>query len=116
MSRPADPYVEIAESLVDHARAIARLDARALGDAAFRQAVDEHVHAMRVLAAEHVDPQPDRRFFKALAAHAGDGVFVRFEDGVILMLVDHPVRQQRFELVSPTQAARRAEFGAPSWH
>lgn len=115
MPRPTDPYSDIAESVIDHARSIARLVTHAPGDGPFRSAVDEHVRTMRVLAAEHVDPQPDRRFLKALAALAGDGVFVRYEDGVILVIVDNPHEQQRFELVSPAQAARRAEFGDPTW-
>lgn len=107
----ADAYTETADAIVDHAQSIARLRP-ARGECAYAEAVAGHVHSMRVLAAAHVDPVPDRAFLKALqaAASRADGVFVRFEDGVVQVFVDPhdpAARQQRFELVSPAQAARR---------
>lgn len=114
MSLSAASYRDTADSIIDHARSIARLDARTPGEAAYAGTVAGHVHAMRVLAAAHVDPALDRAFFKALkeASAQADGVFVQFDDGVVHVIVDGTVpgaRQHRFDLVSPAQAGRRGD-------
>lgn len=110
-----NPYTDTAESIVEHACAITRLDAHALGEAAYAERVAGHVHAMRVLATAHVDPTLDRAFFKALQAVSAraDGVFVRFADGVVNVIVDNTggqrPRQHRFDLLSPAQIERRGD-------
>lgn len=93
-------YSEIADAVIEHAEAIARLDARRLDAAAFDAAVAEHVRAIRVLAVSHVDPVADRVFFKALKAASlrTDGVFVHIPDGIVEFLVDTARGQQRFAL------------------
>ncbi|WP_133500435.1 hypothetical protein [Cognatilysobacter terrigena] len=93
-------YSEIADAIVDHAESIARLDARRLDAAAFDAAVDEHVHAIRVLAVSHIDPVADRAFFKAIktATSRVTNVFVHIPDGIIEFLVDTARGQRRFEL------------------
>ena len=93
-------FAEIADAIVDHAEAMTRVDARRLDAAAFEAAAQEHVHAIRVLAAPHVDPLADRAFFKALKAATlrAPGVFVHIPDGVVEFLVDTPRGQRRFEL------------------
>lgn len=114
-----DAYTETADSIVEHARAIARLDARALGADAYADTVARHVHAMRVLAAAHVDPALDRAFFKALQAAAAGaaGVQVRFVDGIAHVIVDAAAggvrtRPHRFDLLSPAQVERRGDDDA----
>ena len=108
MSSHASTYIETAEAIVDHATSITRLNAQALGDVAYAQAVDGHIDAMRVLAAPHVDPTPDRAFLKQLRATAAGltDVFVHFDDGVIAMIVDNRHRQHCFDLLSPAQLDR----------
>lgn len=109
-----DPYTDTADSIVEHAHAITRLDIEALGEAGADAALARHLQAMRVLAAAHVDPTPDRGFFKALKAATArtTGVFVHLDDGVIGFIVDHPQQQLRFELLSPRQLQRRGEVGS----
>lgn len=106
-----NPYTDTAESIVEHACAITRLDARTLGEPAYAEAVAGHVHAMRVLATAHVDPMLDRAFFKELKSVStrADGVFVHFVDGVVNVIVDGRTRQHRFDLLSPSQIERRGE-------
>lgn len=115
MSSHARDYAETAESIIEHAQAMTALDASTLGEAAYTDTIDRHVHAMRVLAAPHVDPSLDRAFYKQLkAASAGSsGVFVHFDDGVIGVIVDTASRQHRFELLSPPQVERRGDGGWP---
>ncbi|MGY4514921.1 hypothetical protein [Lysobacter sp. HA18] len=93
-------YSEIADAIVDHADAIARLDARRLDEAAFEASVAEHVHAIRVLAVSHIDPRADRAFFKAIKAATlrVAGVFVHIPDGIIEFIVDTARGQRRFDL------------------
>lgn len=111
-----NPYTDTAESIVEHACAIARLDASELGEAACAGAVADHVHAMRVLATAHVDPVLDRAFFKELKAVSSraDGVFVHFADGVAGVIVDSATGggQHRFDLLSPAQIERRGDGDA----
>lgn len=104
-------YIETAESVVEHALAITRLDARQLGEAGHAAAVATYVHAMRLLAAAHVDPSLDRAFHKALmsAVARAPGVAVRLVDGVLGVIVDGADRQHRFALLSPAQVERRGE-------
>lgn len=111
MPTSPSPYTETAESIVEHACAITRLDALALGETAYADAVAGHVQAMRVLAAAHVDPTLDRGFFKELrsAATRADGVFVHFVDGAVNIIIDARTRQHRFDLLSPAQIERRGE-------
>ncbi|GAB1596726.1 hypothetical protein [Lysobacter claricitrinus] len=93
-------YTDVAEAIVDHADAIARLSAQRLDATAFDAAIDEHVHAIRVLAVSHIDPLADRAFFKAikLATSRVDGVFVHIPDGIIEFIIDTARGQRRFEL------------------
>lgn len=97
-----NPFAEVTESIVEHAEAIARLDpARTAG----RVAVEEHVHAIRVLALPHIGAAPDRAFFKALqrTAQRTGTVFVHMPEGVIEFLVDTRGPQVRFELWTARQ-------------
>ncbi|AXK72924.1 hypothetical protein DWG18_11985 [Lysobacter sp. TY2-98] len=93
-------YSEIADAIVDHAESIARLGARRLDVEAFDAAVDEHVHAIRVLAVSHIDPLADRAFFKAIKAATAraSGVYVHMPDGIVEFLVDTARGQRRFQL------------------
>lgn len=93
-------YAEIAESIVEHAEALTRLDARRLDAAAFEAAVAEHVHAIRVLALPHIDPLADRAFFRALKAASlrVAGVYVHIPDGIVEFLVETARGQLAFEL------------------
>lgn len=95
-----DSHVETAESIVEHAEAMTRLDASRLDRAAFEAAIAERVHAIRLLAVAHVEPRADRAFFRALKAAtlAVPGVFVHLPEGVVELLVDTPRGQVRFEL------------------
>ena len=104
-------YTETAESIVEHAEAMTRLDARRLDAAAFDAAVAEHVHAIRVLAVPHIDPLVDRAFFKALKAATlrSTGVFAHVPDGIVEMLVETARGQVRFELWN----ARELREGGP---
>ncbi|MFC0676767.1 hypothetical protein ACFFGH_02720 [Lysobacter korlensis] len=103
-------YAETAESILEHAEAITRLDPRGTEPAdAYDEAYRRHVHAMRVLAAPHVDPSLDRVFLKELrtAFAGGSGASVHFEDGIVHVIVDSAHRQHRFDLLSPSQIDRR---------
>jgi len=106
------PYIETAESIVEHALAITRLDGRELGADEYDTRYAHHLHAMRLLAAPHVDPSLDRAFLKAIttAAAGAPGVAVRLVDGRLGVIVDSADRQHRFELLSPAQADRRGEI------
>lgn len=99
-----DPLAELADSILDQAQALRR-------DARDPDAVARHMHAMRVLAAAHVDPALDRGFYRELKAASlqRDGVFVHFVDGVVNLIVDAADAsvQHRFDLVSPAQLERR---------
>ncbi|GHA83474.1 hypothetical protein [Cognatilysobacter bugurensis] len=109
-----NPTIETAESVIEHAQAIARLDPTPIGADAYDARVAGHVHAARVLAAAYVDPTLDRAFHRALQAAAGasDGVYVQFADGVAQLIVDprhQAARQHRFDLLSPAQVQRRGD-------
>lgn len=104
-------YTDTADSIVEHAQAITRLDARELGETAYTDTVARHVHAIRVLATAYVDPILDRAFFKELKAASlrADGVHVHFAEGVVGVIVDGRARQHRFALLSPAQFERRGD-------
>src|SRR3970040_2969736 len=61
MSTTHNVHTEIAESILEHAEAITRLDADGMDPAAYDAAIASHVGAMRLLAVPHMDPQPDRK-------------------------------------------------------
>jgi hypothetical protein len=104
-------YTETADSIVEHAEAMTRLDARRLDASAFDAAIAEHVHAIRVLAVSHIDPLADRAFFKVLKAATSrvPGVFAHIPEGIIELLVDTTRGQVRFELWN----ARELRDGGP---
>lgn len=104
-------FADTADAIVDHAEAIARLDARRLDAAAFDAAAAAHVHAIRVLALPHMDPHADRAFFKALKASTRrvEGVFVHIPEGIVEFLVETARGQWRFDLWN----AREMREGGP---
>lgn len=104
-------YAEIAESIVEHAESMTRLDARRLDAVAFDAAIAEHVHAIRVLALPHVDPLADRAFFKAIRAATPrvPGVFVHIPDGIVEFLVDTARGQVKFELLNARELRELAD-------
>jgi hypothetical protein len=109
-----DPTIETAQSVIEQAHAIARLDPARTGARAYAAAVADHVRAARVLAAPHVDPALDRAFHRALqsAAAPSEGVFVHFADGIAQLIVDPRCAgacQHRFDLLSPRQIDRRGD-------
>jgi len=111
MSNPDIP-TEIAESILEHAAAMTRLDAGAIGQAAYEAAFAIHLNAMRLVAVDHVDPQPDRQLLRQLRTLAGDvpGVFVGLDpDGAIQLLVDSASRQHRFNLWTRRQMLKNEE-------
>lgn len=95
---------EIAESIVEHAEALARLDP-AMPARAWNTQFAAHVHAIRVLAAPHVAPRLDLAFYRDLRQAAGrvEGVFVHLRGSTAEFLVDTGRGQQKFELWSPQQ-------------
>lgn len=104
-----EPYDDTAQSVLEHADALARLDAAGRGD--YETASARHIHAMRVLALPHLDPTPDRAFYKALKAASGGhaDVFVEWIDNGIRFTVDSRVRRHRFMLWNRAQMARGEE-------
>ena len=95
-------HQDTADSIVEHACALARLDPH-LPARAWTTAVQSHVRTIRLLAAPHVDGAVDRPFYKALkaASLAVEGVFVHTPGGRVEMLVDTRRGQQRFDLLTP---------------
>lgn len=107
MSSELRLYDDTAQSILEHAEALARLDAA--GPArAYEAAVEHHVQAIRVLALSHIDPRPDRAFYKALkAATAGRAeVFVEWVDDSIRVTVEGRGRRHRFTLWNRSQMTR----------
>lgn len=109
-----DPTADTAQSVIEQAHAIARLDPAATGAGAYEAAVARHIRAARVLAAPHVDPSLERAFHRALqaAAATAEGVFVHFSEGIAQLIVDPRcagARQHRFDLLSPAQIERRGD-------
>lgn len=105
MSAPEDT----AESIVEHAQALARLDPH-MAARAWNEAVAAHVRTIRLLGAPYVDGAVDRVFYRALkaASLAAEGVFVHTPGGRVELLVDTRRGQQRFDLLAP-QALRELD-------
>lgn len=97
-------HEDTAESIVEHAAALARLDPH-LPARAWTSAVQAHVRTIRLLAAPYVDGAVDRPFYKALkaASLSAEGVFVHTPGGRVELLVDTRRGQQRFELLGPRE-------------
>lgn len=111
MDPATDIYTEIAESILEHAAAITRLDASAIGDAAYEAAYVSHVNAIRLVAVEHVDPHPDRELIRKLKTLSGDvpGVFVHLVDGAVQLIVDTATMQHKFKLWTRQQLRKNEE-------
>lgn len=93
-------FTEVAESIVEHAVALTRLDRRQQPARTWQATFDEHVQAIRLLAAPHLAAGVDRTFLKALqrTAQRADGVFVHLPGEEIEILVDTRADQLRFAL------------------
>ena len=105
-------YTDIAESILEHAAAITRLDAEGMGGVTgYETGYAVHVNAMRVLAVAHVDPQPDREFVRELRRLAGNlpGVFVQIADGAIQLIIDTASRQHKLKLWTRLQLLKNEE-------
>lgn len=104
-------YTEVAESILEHAAAIVRLDADALGSDEYDAAYAARVHAIRLIAVSYVDPQPDRELVRQLRALSGDvpGVFVHLVDGAVELIVDSASRQHTFKLWTRRQMQENQE-------
>lgn len=101
----ANQYTDTAQSIVEHAEALSRLDSRGVPADDYARAVDVLVHAMRVLGVSHVDPWPDRAFLKELRQRAAGvpGVSVHMEQGAIELIVDAVRQQHVFRLWNAKQ-------------
>lgn len=95
-------YEDLAESILEHAEAIARLDAGRADEAAYESTCADHVAAMRSLAAPHMEPQPDMSLVRTLKSRSRDftGVFVALVDGVVQLTIDAADRQHKVKLLS----------------
>ncbi len=113
MSGTHDPLTEIAESILEHAQSISRLDAD-MGAAAYESAYSSHVRAIRLLAVPHMDPHPDRQLVRSLRNLAAgvDGVHVHLTDGGIQLIIDTARRQHKLKLWNRRQLAENEEEGA----
>lgn len=111
MNPSPDIYTEIAESILEHAAAITRLDANAIGDAAYEAAYVGHVNSIRLVAVAHVDPHPDRELVRKLKALSGGvpGVFVHIADGAIQLIIDTATMQHKFKLWTRQQIKKNEE-------
>lgn len=96
---------EVAESIIEHAEAMTRLDRGEVGPRAYGAAVDTLVHTIRVLAVPHIGRTIDRAFYKAIKAASMPvtGVSVELQDGVVGFLVDTRTRQHAFDLLNAEQ-------------
>ena len=104
-------YTDIAESILEHAASITRLDAEVMGDDAYEATYASHVNAIRLIAVTHVDPHPDRelvRQLKALSANV-PGVFVQLSDGAIQLIIDTATMQHKFKLWTQRQIVKNEE-------
>jgi len=111
MSTTHNVHTEIAESILEHAEAITRLDADGMDPAAYDAAVASHVSAMRLLAVPHMDPQPDRKLVRELRSLSGNipGVHVQLADGSIQLIVDTASRQHKIRLWNRQQFLKNEE-------
>ena len=91
---------ETAESILEHAAAMARLDVDALGAEGYKAACETRIRAIRLIAVSHVDPQPDRELVRQLRGLSADvpGVFVHLVDGEVEVIVDSASAQHAFTL------------------
>lgn len=111
MNSTQNLYTDIAESILEHAAAITRLDAEVMGDDAYEATYASHVNAIRLIAVTHVDPHPDRelvRQLKALSANV-PGVFVQLSDGAIQLIIDTATMQHKFKLWTQRQIVKNEE-------
>ncbi len=110
MSSSHSIHTEIAESILEHAHSIARLDSH-MGAAAYDSAYANHVRAMRLLAVPHMDPQPDRELVRSLRNLSGGvpGVYVHMLDGSIQLIVDTASRQHKVTLWNRRQMLENEE-------
>ena len=111
MSDNNNVYTELAESILEHAESIARLDAGRMGGAAYEAACADHVAAMRSLAVPHMDPQPDFELVRKLRSLSGnfEGVFVHLADGAVQLIIDSAGRQRKVKLWNRRQFERNEE-------
>jgi len=117
MSDTTNVYTELAESILEHAEAIARLDAGHMDDAAYQSAYADHVAAMRLLAVPHMDPQPDFELVRKLRTLSGnfEGVFVHLADGAVQLIIDSVGRQHKVKLWNRRQFERNEEDEEPGY-
>ncbi|MDQ3269440.1 MAG: hypothetical protein M3Q11_04510 [Pseudomonadota bacterium] len=101
-------YQDLAESILEHAEAIARLDGDRMDEGAYDSIYAEHVAAMRSLAVPYVDPTPDFELVRKLRSLSGDfdGVFVHMVDGALELIIDSASRQHKVKLWNRRQYAR----------
>lgn len=111
MSNHHSVHTDIAESILEHAEAITRLDADGMDPIAYDAAVSSHVGAMRLVAVPHMDPQPDRELIRKLRSLSGaiPGVYVQLVDGAIQLIVDAASRQHKIKLWNRQQLQRNEE-------
>lgn len=111
MSSHRDVCTEIAESILEHAEAITRLDARGMDAAAYAAAYAGHVSAMRLLALPHMDPQPDLELVRRLKSLSRNvsGVQAQFADGAVQLIIDAVHRQHRLQLWNRRQFQKNEE-------
>lgn len=109
-------YQDLAESILEHAEGIARLDAARMDAAAYDSMYADHVAAMRSLAVPYVDPQPDFELVRKLRSLSGDfdGVFVHTVDGALELIIDNASRQHKVKLWNRRQYERNEEEDEPS--
>ena len=111
MSDNNNVYTELAESILEHAEAIARLDAARMDETQYETAYADHVAAMRLLAVPHMDPQPDFELVRKLRSLSGnfEGVFVHLADGAVQLIIDSVGRQHKVKLWNRRQFERNEE-------
>lgn len=99
---------DVADSIVEHAVSLSRLDPH-MPARAWSDSVAAHVRTIRLLAAAAMPGGVDRPFYRALKAASGrvEGVFVHTPGGRVEMLVDTRRGQQRFDLVEPPEPGPR---------
>jgi hypothetical protein len=111
MNSTPNIYTDIAESILEHAASITRLDAEVMGDAAYEATYASHVNAIRLIAVTHVDPHPDRELVRQLKALSGNvsGVFVQLTDGALQLIIDTVSMQHKFKLWTQRQILKNEE-------
>lgn len=102
---------EVADSIIEHAEAMTRLDRGDIGPRAYGVAVDTLIHTIRVLAVPHIGRSIDRAFYKAIKAASmpAPGVSVELQDGVVTFRIDTRTRQHAFELLNAQQLRESRE-------